>query len=236
MDINPADPTAIQPSMAHEFHHFDMRNGRRSMDATVGRQKLVAAPAITDEQLSRHKFVRRNIVKRQQPAEFFRIRALIREEANPDGGVDQDHLGGRRGDGLVFPQARHIFSIRLTAAQRPQTFVSGAPHQCFQAQPNGFGVRQGAGCCFGRVEEFIVDVQRLLHRFHCAISAVGSVWLCMANSPLSAGQVAVRRVIPIMLGWVFSDAPYIAARTFTVLHRAAIIREFRDRRRRQVFA
>ena len=176
MNIDPAYSTAIQLSVSHEFDGFQVRNRANSIDAIVGREQISAASAIAHEQFARDQIVRRHLVERKQLFEVSRVRIFARQEADPDRAIDQHHLGGRRGFNRVLAATRHIFPFGLTAPQRPEPFVSGAPDQAFKAETNGFGVGRCTTRRLGGTEEFIVDIQRFLHGVIMPYLCAACIW------------------------------------------------------------
>src|SRR3954469_24204460 len=162
--------------MANKFDYLVMRNGRRSVNAIVSRQELVAASAIAHEQLSRHQLVRRNLFKREELCELVRVWSPIRQEPNPNGSVGQDHLGPGRCDDRIFAGPRHIFHFQFAPAKTSQAVVSRASDQGFKTQTNRLGVRRCSTCSLRRREEFLVDIQRLLQGLIMPYNLTVHIW------------------------------------------------------------
>ena len=236
MNVNPANAAAIQFSMTHEFNHLGMRNGGRPVDAVVSRQELMAASTVAHEQLSGDKFVCRNLIEGKQLAELLGVRRPIGQEPNPDRGVHQNHSGRRCRDTRVFAPSRHIFRFRFAPAKASETVVGCASHQSFEAQTNRFGIRQCSTSRLCRVEEFIIDVQRLLHSVHYAI-CVGRIDMALLYIvPLcSASNLGAASGVPYVVAHS-RKGPCYGIPVFTARRPTVIIGGSETLRRRQVFA
>ncbi len=232
MNINPANTAAIQFPMADELDYLPVRHGRRAIDAVVPSQELPTAPAVAEEQFAGDEFVGGNIVERQQPAELLRVRGPVRQETNPDRRVDQHHLSGGRRRRRVFTTPGHVFRIGFASLKTPKTLISGAADQRLEAKSYSFGVRHSTTSCFRRREEFFVDVQRLLHEGYDAI-LIGCMGMAVSylRTPVSLSGGA-----PLHIGAWHVKCPRYGVSVFTAREDTVIIRGFRDRRRRQVFA
>lgn len=163
MNVNPANSAAIQFSMSHELDHFAVGNGPGAVDAIVSRQQFMTASPVSHEQLARYEFVRRNLVNRKQVTQLLCVWRPIGEKSNPNGRVDQNHLRRWRRDSRIFAPPGHVFGIGFASTETSKAVVSGASDESFQAQTNSLGVGGCSTRSFGRVEELIVNVQRLLH-------------------------------------------------------------------------
>jgi hypothetical protein len=69
----------------------------------------------------------------------------------------------------MLPSAGHVASAWLQATKRAQPFVGGVPNERFKAEPNRVCVGAGMARNLGMPEEFIVDVQSLLHTAYATI-------------------------------------------------------------------
>ena len=232
VDINPANTAAIQFPMAHELDYLGVWHGRRAMNLIVNGEELPPAPAVADEQLARYQFVCRNIVERQQPAEFLSVRGPVRQKANPDRCIDQDHLCRWQCCFRVLTTPGHVFGFGFAASKTPKAVIGCATDERFEAEPHSFGVRQSATSCFRGSEELFVDVQRLLHRF--SMPYVVSAWIWQFYT--SFRHVRLSGAEPLYVGPLRIKYPRYGASVFTAPQDTAIIRGFRDLRRRQVFA
>jgi hypothetical protein len=67
------------------------------------------------------------------------------------------------------PSAGHVASAWLRATKRAQPFIGGVPNERFKAEPNRVCVGTGMARSLGMPEEFIVDVQSLLHTAYATI-------------------------------------------------------------------
>src|SRR5207237_828229 len=86
----------VKTSFADESDHLLVRNGCRPMHLFIGFEKLPPPPFVANEELTEDEFVASNLIFPEQSVEFGRIGFPIREEANPDRGVDKDHQAARR--------------------------------------------------------------------------------------------------------------------------------------------
>jgi hypothetical protein len=69
----------------------------------------------------------------------------------------------------MLPSAGHVASAWLHATKRAQPFVGGVPNERFKAEPNRVCVGAGMARNLGMPQEFIVDVQSLLHTAYATI-------------------------------------------------------------------
>jgi hypothetical protein len=57
----------------------------------------------------------------------------------------------------------NILRAGFAAEKSSQTLRRGLTHERFETQPNSFGIGRGAARFLGVFEEFIIDIQCLLH-------------------------------------------------------------------------
>jgi hypothetical protein len=144
--------------MAHELDYLGMRNGERSIDAIVSGQELMAASAVAYKQLSRYEFVPYDLVRGKQVTQLLGVGIPIGQKPDPNGRVDQNHLGRRCRDIRVFAAPRYVFGFGFAPAKTSEALVSRASHQSLKTQTNGLCV---GGCStrgLRRIEEFILYV------------------------------------------------------------------------------
>lgn len=90
MRIDPANTAPVEPTISHEIDNITVRHGGCLMHLLVVRQQLLPPALITDEELSVDEVMTAYLVASQKRVQFHRKWCTIRQEANPDGGVNED--------------------------------------------------------------------------------------------------------------------------------------------------
>ena len=99
MRIDPADAPTVQFLLAHEGDNFGMSHNRRVVHSLVACQKLLASALVADEELAVDELVAGHFVLTQQVIQGTRVWRFVGQEADPDGGVNQDaHVAEWRDD------------------------------------------------------------------------------------------------------------------------------------------
>jgi hypothetical protein len=91
MNVDPADATTVQVPISNEGNDVTVRDSARLMYALIGREELLAAFPVADQELSINQFMTCHFVKTEKPVQFDGVGSAVREETNPDRGIDQDH-------------------------------------------------------------------------------------------------------------------------------------------------
>ena len=143
MTVDPADTAAMQAAAANEGDYFGVRNGSRLMYSRVVGQRLHPSSAISDEQFPVNHLMAGDFVKAEKVRQGETKRLPVRQCANPDGSIDQDHQAGTirltpSGDpaagGRTLTPSGYILRIGFRSEESAQTLISGMTHQALQSE------------------------------------------------------------------------------------------------------
>jgi hypothetical protein len=166
----------MQVSCANEFDDVNVRNSARLAYALIGSQKLPAAAAIADQKFSIDQFVPGNLVESQESLQLGCVRRrLARNRIQTDVSTRTIKPLCVWWTACHDASARPVHEARCREepASARKRHVALAP----RAQPDGVRIGGGAASCLGLIEEFIIDIQCLLHTYDSAIN----VWLYLPD-------------------------------------------------------
>jgi hypothetical protein len=114
--------------------------------------------------------VAEHFVVGEEPVEFARIRFRSSEETDPDRCIDKDHLCTAALARRFFPTSRHVACCRISATQNAKPLMGGMPDKRLESHPYSFGICGGTAHGARLLEEFVINMERLLHTNDLAIS------------------------------------------------------------------
>src|SRR5262245_13437842 len=170
MRVNPSNSPAVELAVPNEFDHFRVCDRGRLAHHCVRGKKLSAPSAATDQQLAVNKIVAEHFIVGEKPVEFARVRFGSSQETDPDRRIDKDHLCTAALVRRFFSTPRYVACGGIGATQSAKTLMSGMADKRLEPHPYGFGICGGSAHSARLLEEFVVNVERLLHTDDIAIS------------------------------------------------------------------